>query len=204
MRRSLAQTIGTLETGVSTEITLAAPEGTDASKGGKITGSAGVYQIGKIDSSEDSVTVPVIVDPSISADEDSVRVTLNVENEVESTTIPVDTTAIQLVTQLDGSSIEVSTTNTEIEFTETSLTGYLLPPGTSALKMQKATSMKGTVVDSDDGQVVRFTKPSSAKVAGVYTVVFSEGANNYFGKVTIGTLKAKTISGKVLAPGGTL
>ncbi len=202
--RIKTQLVGTLETAASTEITLAAPEGTDASKGGKITASAGVYLTGKVDSSEDSVVVPVIVDPSISADEDSVRITLSVDNEVESTSLPIDTSAIQLITQLDGNLIEVSTANTDVEFTDTSLDGYLLAPGTSALKMQKAISVKGTVVDADDGQVVRFTKPASAKVAGVYTLVFSEGANTYFGRVTIGTLKAKTYSGKVLAPNGQL
>jgi len=196
--------IGTLGTGQVTNVIVSAPEGTNAktSTKSRITASEGVYLAGKLLSSTDAISVPVIVDPSTS--KTSVKVTLNIDNKVESTDLDVEATAIQLVTQLDGSTIQVSTTGTDVTFANSSVTGYLLAPGSSASGLKKALRMTGTVVEGDDSSVINFKKPAAAKTSGIYTVVFTDGDAEYFGKVTIGTLKAKSLKAKVMAPGGSL
>ncbi len=208
-KRNSGRTLGTaslntLGTGQVTNVIVSAPEGTNAKVAAKsrITASDGVYLAGKLLRSTDAISVPVLIDPSTS--KTSVKVTLNIDNKVESTDLDVEATAVQLVTQLDGSTIQVSTTGTDVTFTNSSVTGYLLPPGSSASGLKKAIRMTGTVVAGDDTSVVNFKKPAAAKTAGIYTVVFTDGEAEYFGKVTIGTLKAKSLKCKVVAPGGAL
>ncbi len=203
-RNLVSASLNTLGTGQVTNVIVSAPEGSNAKTAtkSKITASDGVYLAGKVLKSTDAINVPVLVDPSTS--KTSVKVTLNIDNKVESTDLDVEATAVQLVTQLTGSTIQVATTGTDVEFTNSSVTGYLLPPGSSASGLKKAIRMTGTVVAGDESSVVNFKKPAAAKTAGIYTVVFTDGDSEYFGKVTIGTLKAKTVKGKVLAPGGSL
>lgn len=177
------------------------------SKATKITASEGVYLVGKARAGKTSAELPLIIDPSVSVS--SVKVTLaQKDNNVDVETLTVDTDdATQLTTTLDTRTIKMVTKGTDVELDLEKVTGYLLAPGTSSLKLMKAISVKGTVSDATSGQVVNFTVPAkkfSKLSSGVYTVVFQDGDSSYYGKVTIGTLKARTIKGVVKAPNGSL
>ena len=175
-----------------------------SAKAKRLTASKGVYLIGKAKVANTKALVPMIVDPSITSD--SVNVSLGLtNNEVDTQVVELENDAIQLITQLDGNTIEMTTANSGVEdITATAVTGYLLAPGTSAYKMQTAITVKGKVVAGDSGDIVQFTLPAKTPASGVYTITFQDGDAVYYGKLTIGTLKARTISGKALAPNGQL
>jgi hypothetical protein len=181
---------------------------TTNSKAKRLTASKGVYLIGKAKVANTKALVPIIIDPSITSD--SVKVSLGLtNNEVDTQVIDLENDAVQLITQLDGKVIEMTTANSGVEdIAASSVTGYLLAPGTSAYKMQTAIALKGTVVAGDSGDIVQFTLPAKTPASGVYTIVFQDVEAPeqpvYYGKLTIGTLKARTISGKALAPNGQL
>ena len=172
-----------------------------------ITASEGVYLVGKAKAGKTAAQLPLLIDPSISAS--SVKVTVaQKDNEVNVETLTVDTDgATQLITTLDGTSIVMSTSGATDDLGLTKITGYLLAPGTSTLKLQKAITVKATVTDGTDGEIITFNVPAkkfNKLEAGVYTIVFQDGEDSYYGKVTIGTLKTRTVKGVVKAPNGSL
>ncbi len=175
-----------------------------SAKAKRLTASKGVYLVGKAKASTAKALVSMIVDPSITRK--SVNVSLGLaNNEVNTQVVELENDAVQLITQLDAKTIEMTTANSGVtDIAAETVTGYLLAPGTSAYKMQSAITLKGSVVAGDSGDLVRFTLPAKPLADGVYTVTFQDGTAVYYGKLTIGTLKARTISGKALAPNGQL
>jgi hypothetical protein len=193
-----------VNSGTASTVIMAAPEGTTLSGKvtKKLTASRGVYTTGKVKYSASSVRIPVVVDPSL--DVGSVTITLNVSNSVESTDLDVVPNAIQLVAQLSGGKIELSTANSGVDsISNSKVTGYLLKPGSSARNMLAAIKVTGTVSTGESGDIVSFKKPTGL-ADGVYTLTFDDGESTYYGKVTIGTVETRSIKGKVLAPGGSL
>ena len=173
-------------------------------KARKVTASQGVYSIGKAKAGASSTKLALIVDPSVSAS--TVKVTIAAtDNSVEVTDLSLDKENVtQLITQL-GSKIEMTTAGTDIEdLGISSVTGYILAPGTSAVTLKSAIPVKGVVQEGTSGQIVSFTKPKKPLADGVYTIVFQDGDETYYGKFTVGTPKTRKITGTVLAPGGKL
>ncbi len=202
--RSIKSKIATFEDSSNKAGVRSTLQVTTSAKAKRLTASKGVYLIGKAKASTSKALVTMIVDPSITSD--SVKISLGLtNNEVDTQVVDLENDAIQLITQLDGKTIEMTTANSGItDIAATAVTGYLLAPGTSAYKMQSAIAIKGKVIAGDSGDIVQFTLPAKVLADGVYTVTFQDGDAVYYGKLTIGTLKARTISGKALAPNGQL
>ncbi|MDA1020504.1 MAG: hypothetical protein O2962_03030 [Cyanobacteria bacterium] len=179
------------DAGVKTVLTISTSK-----KASKVTASKGVYSIGKARTAKTKTIVPIIVDPAVATDSVDINVAFT-DGNADIETVSVDKEdSTELVTQLDGNKIEITTANAGLEdFDFTSVTGYLLAPGTSTLKIQKAIKVKGKLVEGESGQIVQFdiSKKLSSLEDGVYTIVFEDGGKTYYGRVTIGSLSARTI-----------
>ena len=188
---------GTNKAGVRSTLEVAT-----SAKAKRVTASKGVYLVGKAKASNTKAAITLIIDPSISSD--SVKLSLSlIDKSVDTVTIDLEKDATELITQLDGKVIEMTTANSGVEdIVAETVTGYLLAPGTSTYKMQSAIAIKGTVLAGDSGDIVQFTLPARKLADGVYTITFQDGDNTYYGKVTIGTLKERKISCKIFAPKG--
>lgn len=195
-------TITNILSGELTTASFTLPQSITETSKVKITASEGVYVRGKAKYTASTVELPILISPSISST--SVQVTVNVDNAIQVTDITVNNQAVQLVASLADDTKHIQLAATEgVTLTSSKVKAYLLAPGTSAFKLQKAKKYKAKVEEAQNAQIVSFKKPKRLD-AGIYTVVFNDGDNAYFGLVTIGIVETQTITGTVLAPGGQL
>ena len=186
-----AATSSSADAGVKTVLSISTSK-----KASKVTASKGVYSIGKARTAKTKTIVPIIVDPAVATDSVNINVAFS-DGDADIETVSVDKEdSTELVTQLNGNKIEITTANAGLEdFDFAKVTGYLLAPGTSTLKIQKAIKVKGKLVEGESGQIVEFNiaKKINSLDIGVYTIVFEDDGKTYYGRVTIGTLSARTI-----------